>query len=43
MPGPYERHRLLALELKDGALDVARGTIKAAGRKIKGQAPDFVA
>ena len=35
MPGPYERHRLLALELKDGALDGAKGTIKAAGRKIK--------
>ncbi|WP_430691496.1 GNAT family N-acetyltransferase [Mesorhizobium vachelliae] len=43
MPGPYERHRLLGLELKDGALDGARGTIKAAGRKIKGQAPSFVA
>ncbi|RWE72780.1 MAG: N-acetyltransferase, partial [Mesorhizobium sp.] len=43
MPGPYERHRLLALELKDGALDGAKGTIKAAGRKIKGQAPGFVA
>ncbi len=36
MPGPYERHRLLALELKEGALDGAAGTIKAAGRKIKG-------
>ncbi|RVD59971.1 N-acetyltransferase [Mesorhizobium sp. M2D.F.Ca.ET.185.01.1.1] len=43
MPGPYERHRLLALELKDGALDGAKGTIKAAGRKIKGQAQGFVA
>ena len=43
MPGPYERHRLLALELKDGALDGAKGTIKAAGRKLKGQAPGFVA
>lgn len=43
MPGPYERHRLLALELKEGALDGARGTIKAAGRKIKGQALGFVA
>ncbi|TGP55493.1 N-acetyltransferase [bacterium M00.F.Ca.ET.230.01.1.1] len=43
MPGPYERHRLLALELKDGALNGAKGTIKAAGRKIKGQAQGFVA
>ncbi|WP_245429085.1 N-acetyltransferase [Mesorhizobium sp. WSM3860] len=41
MPGPYERHRLLALELKDGSLDGAAGTIKAAGRKVK--ALDFVA
>ena len=43
MPGPYERHRLLALELKDGVLDGARGTIKAAGRRLKGQAIGFVA
>ena len=33
MPGPYERHRLLALELVPGALDGAHGTIRAAGRK----------
>jgi len=38
MPGPYERHRLLALELVEGALAGARGTLKAAGRKLKGQA-----
>ena len=37
MPGPYERHRLLALELVEGALDSARGTLKAAGRKLKAQ------
>ncbi|WP_149791032.1 N-acetyltransferase [Mesorhizobium sp. NFR06] len=43
MPGPYERHRLLALELKDGALDGARGTIKAAGRKLKGQGLGLIA
>ncbi|MBN9549709.1 MAG: N-acetyltransferase, partial [Alphaproteobacteria bacterium] len=43
MPGPYERHRLLALELKDGALDGAKGTIKATGRRIKGEAQGFVA
>ena len=33
MPGPYERHRFLALELVAGALDGARGTLKPAGRK----------
>ena len=37
MPGPYERHRLLALELVEGALDGAHGTVKAAGRKLKAQ------
>lgn len=35
MPGPYERHRFLALELQPGALDGARGTLKAAGRKTR--------
>ena len=34
MPGPYERHRFLALELKDGALDGAAGVLKAAGRRL---------
>ena len=34
LPGPFERHRLLALELKAGALDGARGLIRAAGRTI---------
>jgi predicted N-acetyltransferase YhbS len=34
MPGPYEQHRLLALELREGALDEAAGTLRAAGRKI---------
>ena len=29
MPGPYERHRLLALELDEGALDGACGVITA--------------
>lgn len=33
MPGPYERHRLLELELAPGALDGAHGTIRAIGRK----------
>jgi len=35
MPGPYERHRLLALELHPGWLDGAHGTLKPAGRKLK--------
>jgi len=34
LPGPFERHRLLALELNPGALDGARGLIRAAGRTI---------
>jgi len=32
MPGPYERHRLLALELVEGALDAACGLLRPAGR-----------
>jgi predicted N-acetyltransferase YhbS len=32
MPGPFERHRLLALELIAGGLDGARGMIAATGR-----------
>jgi predicted N-acetyltransferase YhbS len=32
LPGPYERHRLLACELKPGTLDGARGLISATGR-----------
>ncbi len=34
LPGPFERHRLLALELTPGALDGARGLIRAAGRTV---------
>lgn len=37
MPGPYERHRLLALELKQGALDGACGTITASGRRKRNE------
>jgi predicted N-acetyltransferase YhbS len=33
MPGPYERERLLALELAPGALEGARGLINATGEK----------
>jgi predicted N-acetyltransferase YhbS len=32
MPGPYDRHRLLAVELQAGALEGARGLISATGR-----------
>jgi len=35
MPGPYEQHRFLALELVEGALNDASGVLKAAGRKQK--------
>lgn len=43
MPGPYERHRFLALELVSGALDGATGVLKASGRKLKGGALKFAA
>jgi predicted N-acetyltransferase YhbS len=35
MPGPYEKSRFLALELIEGWLDGAKGTLKAAGRKAR--------
>lgn len=41
MPGAFEPQRLLALELKPGALDGARGLIGAAGRAAP--APELVA
>ena len=34
LPGPVERHRLLALELVPGALDAAHGTAKATGQLV---------
>jgi len=34
LPGPYERNRFLALELKPGALDGARGLVSATGELI---------
>ncbi len=37
MPGPYERHRLLALELAGGTLDGACGIITASGRKLRNE------
>ncbi|MCO6051076.1 N-acetyltransferase [Mesorhizobium sp. RP14(2022)] len=35
MPGPYERERFLAVEFEEGVLDGAKGTLLAAGRKVK--------
>ncbi len=34
MPGPVERERFLAIELRDGALDGARGVLTASGAAI---------
>ena len=34
LPGPFEPHRLLALELKAGALVGARGLVRATGRLV---------
>ena len=34
MPGPFQRERFLALELKDGWLNGAAGMIVASGRKL---------
>lgn len=38
MPGPFEKRRLLALELVEGALDGARGVLMANGRRKGGRA-----
>jgi hypothetical protein len=34
LPGPFERRRLLALELIPGALDGAAGLMSATGRPV---------
>jgi predicted N-acetyltransferase YhbS len=34
MPGPFEKARLLALELRDGAIEGMHGILTASGRKI---------
>ena len=39
MPGPVERERFLAIELRDGALDGAHGVLIAAGELAEGVAP----
>jgi predicted N-acetyltransferase YhbS len=35
LPGPFERHRLLALELVPGALDDAGGLVRATGHPVQ--------
>lgn len=37
MPGPFEKARFLGLELRDGALDGAAGTLVAAGRRVQSE------
>jgi len=37
LPGPFERHRLLALELVPAALDGASGLVRATGRPVPKQ------
>jgi predicted N-acetyltransferase YhbS len=37
MPGPFERRRFLALELKDGWLDGAAGVLVASGRRLSAE------
>ena len=37
MPGPYERHRFLALEIMEGALAGAKGVLTATGRRATAQ------
>jgi predicted N-acetyltransferase YhbS len=39
MPGPFERRRLLGLELRPGALLGARGVIRAAGERVPTPVP----
>lgn len=39
LPGPFERHRLLGLELRLGALDGASGVILPTGRETRANAP----
>ena len=42
MPGDYDPARLLGLELRVGALDGARGLIRAAGDRLPKGLPDFL-
>ena len=42
LPGPFEPERLLGIELKTGALDGARGLIRATGDRLPKGLPDFL-
>jgi len=42
LPGPYEQHRLLGLELEAGALEGARGLVRATGDRLPKGLPDFL-
>jgi predicted N-acetyltransferase YhbS len=42
LPGPFEQERLLGLELASGALDGARGVIRATGRRVPKGLPAFL-
>lgn len=41
LPGPFERERLLGLELKPDALDRARGIILPSGKRVRSTAHEF--
>lgn len=43
MPGPFERHRLLGLELRAGALAGADGVIRPTGERLPAEAPRLAA
>jgi predicted N-acetyltransferase YhbS len=42
LPGPYEPERLLGFALKSGALDGARGLVRATGHRLPKGLPDFL-
>ncbi|MGD9844456.1 MAG: GNAT family N-acetyltransferase [Variibacter sp.] len=42
LAGPYEQHRLLAVELVAGALDGASGLVRGTGEKLPRGLPDFL-
>jgi predicted N-acetyltransferase YhbS len=42
LPGPFEPQRLLGLELKAGALEGARGVVRATGRRLPKGLPAFL-
>ena len=41
LPGPFERERLLGLELKPDALDRARGIILPSGKRVRSTASEL--